>query len=257
MYLAGAFYNFFMARASWALVVGGENPDMNELLSFAYFYESMRWSFPVFGDLENPDTKPADVRLPCETLASSLVPMLYTIGLCCPLATWLQSVIHHLNRFGQAGLFNGKLLGRCLNTMYLLELHSGADSSSLLVRFPPPTFRVISVLIPDTDGGGFSAFYARPGSTQGSESHGLSRYRPIGQVRWRNCLQKENTKPTNVEFFSESTTLSTPFAEWLGTRQVIHDWRDWFSPVEFDLELATRDHIHGTRFVFDTDNDVC
>lgn len=129
-------YNFLMGRASWALSVGGHNAEMNELIAYIYFHDAIRWSLSSYAEVEHFRKNPGTI-LPCESLTDGLIPMMYMMGMCCPLISWLQSVIEYLSLLGQGGLMNGKLLGRCLNTMYLFELHSGDDSSSLLTRFPP------------------------------------------------------------------------------------------------------------------------
>lgn len=251
--LVAAIYNFFMARTSWALSAGGHNAHTNELVAYIYFHEAIRWSLSVRRELEDLRARP-DTLISCEDLTNGVVSVLYLIGMCCPSVSWLQSVTQHLNHFGQEGLLNGKLLGRCLNTMYLFELHSGEDSATLLTRFPPPLSRVIPVLMPDIDSGGFTAFYARPCTTDGV---GLSRYRPIGQARWGNCTQKSTAKPSNVEFFSDLDILQTPFDEWLGSRQTSEDWKAWLNTnEESDLALSTQDHIHGSRFVFDSEHSI-
>ena len=77
--------------------------------------------------------------------------------------------MEQLNSLRQKGLFNGEVFMKSLNALHTFELSNNLNSSSMLDRFPSPSLRVISVLLPEMDGQSYTAYYASPNSRQNDD----------------------------------------------------------------------------------------
>lgn len=247
--LIAAIYSFFMARTLWALSLFDHDiqNEQNYLLAYCYTYEAMRSVATIVANGERVNDM-GEGYVACETLGNGLVPMLHILGQCCPRPAWLQWIMEQMTTLKQEGLFNGVVLAKSLNALYTFEVSNNIDSSSLLDRFPQPTARVISVIIPGLDGQSFICFYASPDSRDPLHDTGARPYYPIGHAQWSEVRRGGSTKPV-IDMYNEQRRFSQPFTKsWILEQQVAHDWLNWSTSlgVGFNLDRALRDHINGS-----------
>ncbi|KAH8806138.1 hypothetical protein F5884DRAFT_737842 [Xylogone sp. PMI_703] len=254
-----AVYNFCMARTTWALILLGDGSERTERAAYLYFYEVMRYAATISNKLPHkmgPQTLPDDIVLqnihksnseyealyvPCEVLRIGFLPILYITGQCTPQPKWLKWVIEQLKEIGQEGISSGQALAKCLEGLQSLELNRDINS---LDRFPCPASRIIAVLIPETDGHGFVAYYARARSGM-HQSHIL--YHTVAQSRWSRRSHDDESQ-SNIEILDQTRTVTAPFTRyWLLHQPVSHQWMAWSMDVQFDLDGALHDHISGSN----------
>jgi hypothetical protein len=242
-----ALHGFYMARTLWALsLVGGHHDDERHYLAaYRHTYGVMRLVATIISNGEGVNDK-GEGYVACETLGIGLLPIMHSLGQCCPSPTWLRWIMEQSSRLGQEGLFNGEIFAKNLNALYTFEMFSNLDSSSMLQHFPPPSSRVISVLIPAQDGQDYMGFYAGPEPPEHGRGDAMPRYHPLGHARWSNVRRGGTTKP-DIEIYDEQRKLAQPFTRiWLLEQEVSVSWTAWSANVGFNLDRALRDHISGS-----------
>jgi len=242
--IVAALYNFYMARTMWALSLLEQDADRYEIYAYLYFYEVMQLAGSLI-DAPGAPNGSCHSYVPRETLGVGLIPMLYFTGQCSPRPSWLRWTMEKLNQLGQEGLFRGQDLAKSLNGLFTFEMCNSIESPLLLDRFPPPTARVIVVLIPAEDGRHFVAYYAGPEPKKRGVRDGSVNYHPLGHAHWSSVLGDELAKP-DVEFYKSEQVPTAHFdAEWLLNQQECQDWITWSSLMDFNIDLLLRDHVSG------------
>ena len=239
--LFAATHSFYMARIFWASSLLGDEHEREKhyLTAYCYLYEHLRATATIISNGEGVNDK-GEGYLACETLDIGLLPMLHLLGQCCPRPSWLRWIMEQLIHLRQEGLFNGDVLAKSLNALYTFEMSNNLDSSSMLDRFPPPTSRVIAVLLPELDGQSYTAFYASPASRENAQHY------PIGHARWTNVRRGGTAKP-DIEMYSEQRKLLEPFTRsWVLKQRASQEWMTWSTHASFSLDRALHDHISGS-----------
>ncbi|KIW72680.1 hypothetical protein PV04_00858 [Phialophora macrospora] len=245
--LLAALHRFYVARTLWALsLLGGHHDnERHYLAAYRHTYEVMRLVATVISNGEGVKNENSEY-LACEALGIGLLPILHSLGQCCPGPTWLRWIMEQSSRLGQEGLFNGEIYAKNLNALHTFEMLSNLDSSSMLEHFPPPSSRVISVLLPGQDGQSHIGFYAGPESPGHRQGDALPRYHPLGHARWTDIRRGGTTRPA-IEIYDEQRKLAQPFTRiWLLEQEVSLAWSAWSAEVGFSLDRALRDHISGS-----------
>ncbi|KAJ9601879.1 hypothetical protein H2200_013628 [Cladophialophora chaetospira] len=242
-----AVHSFYMARMYWVLSLSGNGHEDEKcyLGAYHYIYEVMRSVATIINHGQGVNDM-GEGYLACETLGVGLLPLMHILGQCCPKPTWLRWIMEQLSGLGQEGLFNGHVLAKSLNALYTFEMSNNLDSSSMLDHFPPPSSRVISVLLPELDGQSYTAFYASPSFRQQGQVDVTLQYVPLGHARWLNVRRGGTTKP-NIEMYTEERKHAEPFTRsWLLEQKVSIEWTTWSTQVGFNFDRALRDHISGS-----------
>lgn len=241
--LTAAHYNFYMARTMWALCLAGKDTRKNERAAYLYFYEAMRLAATQTNDKVEPRNM-HDSYIPREAIKAGYLPLLHTMGQCCPGLSWLRWIIILCEKLEQEGPLKGRAFAVNLECLRTFEVHNTASLPEAMRQFPEPSKRVVCQLIPEPDGCHYTSFFVRPRSQQG---HPV--YQTLGHARWRGSSDWQLCSP-DIKFYNdEMLPIEKLSEEWLLNQKVSIDWLARSPSVGFDLDLALRDHINGSRLL--------
>lgn len=246
--------SFLLGRTFWLLSIleGGENREAYKRLAFLHFYETLRFAATdgaCKAILPRNRSAKCSSPLPCEDLESGLLSMLYIIGQCSPEPSWLLWIIEFMKHSGRQGLYNGFVYAASLETWHSFEVNNSVLQDDLLVQYPEPPSRTISVLIPDANGCDFVSYYAKPaGIDELLISNDGLMYYLLGDAHL-SCRLPDNHVEQNVHVYHQQgleMELFTP--DWLQSQTICLDWQRRSLHVEFDLDRILQDHINGGQF---------
>lgn len=150
---------------------------------------------------------------------------------------------------GRQGLYNGFVYAASLETWHSFEVNNSVLQDDLLVQYPEPPSRTISVLIPDANGCDFVSYYAKPaGIDELLISNDGLMYYLLGDAHL-SCRLPDNHVEQNVHVYHQQgleMELFTP--DWLQSQTICLDWQRRSLHVEFDLDRILQDHINGGQF---------
>lgn len=254
--LAAAHYNFYRGRIRWALILLQDDVLRNKPMAEFFFYEALRHaaSHAAFLTTTENDER---TYIPCESLKTGLLPVLYIIGLCSPQPRWLEWIKDLSDQIVQEGVLKGHTFATSLECLHIFEMNrSGGDHSTITDQYPEPAERIICQLIPETDGRHFTAFFAAPSPAHNIRHTGLGAYCVIGNARWRCGYGEAPCTPVIKMYDSEHNNLEQFSTEWLYSTQPALQWLSWSLKKDFHIERALEDHINGTRLLLATDSTI-
>lgn len=252
MSLTAAYYNFFMARLKWALLLLGDDVSQNQISADFYFYEALRFSATRALHASMQDQS-ADAYIPCEALNFGLLSILHITALCSPQRVWLDWIKELSEQIVQEGVLKGHTYTTNMDCLHIFEACKHGVSRTTLEQYPPPAERIICQLIPETDGRHFTSYFAAPGQGMDPQNDGLGAYQVIGHARWK-CHFGERPCTPEIELYEEGQAgLNTFSLEWLQSKQPALEWISWSQEVEFHMDRALEDHISGTRLLLAVD----
>jgi hypothetical protein len=240
--LAAAHYSFYMGRMDWALCILNDDSENNELSAYFHFYQAMRFATTrAEGSIDN--------TLYCspEGLKIGFLPLLHIIGLCCPQPSWLQWIRDTCGLLQQEGVFKGHTFSTNLDCFHAFELYRSRNSPTTLDKYPAPTDRIVSQLIPEPDGRHYVSYFAQPKSGGDSSLNGTHALLPLGYARWK-CYLGEHPCSPDLHMYGEMACVNE-FSQWLFDRPVAVAWREWATQTEFSIDRALKDHINGARLL--------
>ncbi|KAL6903195.1 hypothetical protein GGI43DRAFT_433266 [Trichoderma evansii] len=248
-------YSFLLGRTFWLLSIleSGENIEAYKRLAFLHFYETLRFAATdgaCKAILPKNRSAKCSSPLPCEDLENGLLSMLYIIGQCSPEPSWVLWIIQFMKHSGRQGLYNGFVYAASLETWHSFEVNNSVLQDDLLVKYPEPPSRTISVLIPDANGTDFVTYYAKPaGIDELLISNDGLMYYLLGDTHLSRRLP-DNHVEQNVHIYHQQgldIELFTP--DWLQSQTICLDWQHRSLHVEFDLNRILQDHINGCQFL--------
>lgn len=211
--MAAALYNCYMGRTMSMLCCATGQDESYEFSAYAYLYQNMRILESVWRD---QDQRKIEERqyLACNALKFGFIPLLYLGAQLSYSSPWLQWICGKLRAIGQEGLYNGGAFASALENVSLFQSHvertrmnSGANFE--VVRKPKselgtPHERIVTILLPDTEGKTFVSYYIQAGAT----SHGIKLPAQIvGRASWG---KGSNDSPRNltVDFYDENSPIN-------------------------------------------------
>lgn len=250
-----ALYGFLYGRTFWLLSIleDGVDTETHKRLAYLHFYETLRFAATdVACKAIPPSNRTANCPspLPCEDLENGILSMLHIIGQCSPEPSWLLWIIQFMKHSGRQGLYNGLVYAASLETWHSFEAKNSVFQDDLLVQYPEPPSRTISVLIPDANGTDFITYYAKPaGIDELLISNDGLMYYLLGDTHLSRRLP-DNHIEQSVHIYHEQyleMELFTP--DWLQSQAICLNWQHRSLQVEFDLNRILQDHINGGQFL--------
>jgi len=254
--LAAAHYNFYRGRIRWALILLEDDVLRNKPTAEFFFYEALRHAASHAAFLTATENV-EETYIPCESLKTGLLPVLYIIGLCSPQPRWLEWIKDLSDQIVQEGVLKGHTFATSLDCLHRFEIYrAGGDYSTIINQYPEPAERIICQLIPEKDGRHFTSFFAAPSPAHNICHNGMGAYRVIGNARWRCGYGEAPCTPVITMYDSEHTNLELFSTEWLYSTQPALEWLQWSLKKDFHIERALEDHINGTRLLLATGSTI-
>ncbi|EHK47733.1 uncharacterized protein TrAtP1_012116 [Trichoderma atroviride] len=247
--------SFLLGRTFWLLSIleDGVNTKTHKRLAYLHFYETLRFAATDGACKAIPPSNRSarcSSPLPCEDLENGILSMLYIIGQCSPEPSWLLWITQLMKHSGRQGLYNGLVYAASLETWHSFEVNNSVLQEELQLRYPEPSSRTISVLIPDANGTEFITYYAKPAEIDDllMSNDGLMYYL-LGDTHL-SCRLLDGHIEQNVHVYHHQDLdmeLFTP--DWLQSQAICLDWQHRSLQVEFDLNRILQDHINGGQFL--------
>lgn len=241
--LSFALYAFFNGRILWALSLVRNEARTTELDAYWHLYQMFKLYITA---INNQTTVETDFYHPCEALRVDFTPMLYLAGHCCPKPSWLRWIIYELGNVGKGGLCNSNSFATNLDVLSSLEKSVKLYSGLVLVEhFPPPSERIVTVVLPDLSGRNFVAYYAAPRSDADKRSN--KKYDLLCTANWSSS--GSNPRPS-VETDQPHGLFSR---EWLMEQPLVKEWISLSQVHGFNLDQALHNHISGSKLGLEVD----
>ncbi|KAL7920119.1 hypothetical protein ACQKWADRAFT_299420 [Trichoderma austrokoningii] len=253
---SAALCSFLLGRTFWLLSIleGGVNSETHKRLAYLHFYETLRFAV-TDGACKSiaPSNRSAicSSPLPCEDLEKGMQSMLYIIGQCSPEPSWLLWITQLMKHCGRQGPYNGLVYAASLETWHSFEVNSSVMQDDLLLRYPDPPSRTISVLIPSSNGTDFiTYYYAKPAEMDDllMSSDGLMYYL-LGDTHLSRRLPDGHIEQNIHIYHQQGLDMELFTPDWLQSQAIYLDWQHRSLQVEFDLNRILEDHINGSQFL--------
>jgi hypothetical protein len=247
--------SFLLGRTFWLLSIleGGVDTETHKRLAHLHLYETLRFAATDGACKAIPPSNRSprcSSPLPCEDLENGMLSMLYIVGQCSPEPSWLLWITQLMKHCGRQGLYNGLVYAASLETWHSFEVNNGLLQEDLQLRYPEPSSRTISVLIPDANGTDFITYYAKPAEMDDflMRNDGLMYYL-LGDAHLSRRLPDGHIEQS-VHIYQQhglDTELFTP--DWLRSQSICLEWQHRSLQVEFDLNRILQDHMNGGQFL--------
>lgn len=241
--LVGALCEYYLARIEWRLSFVYDKSKIQESSAYTHCHRALAWIHTASTILRSGNDRLNQSRLACERLNGGFLPILFMLGQMSPRMEWLRWTMGQMKSIGREGLLRGTSMSEALGALPAFETSCISDIPSLLDSWPPPNARSVCILLPDCDGGGHRAYYARPKPAgNGSQNRNEVSYRPLGTVKWAAQGGGSDRTP-DLSFYKSNNEHDLPLAsEWLRSSEVAREWFLRNESPEFSLELALADH---------------
>lgn len=248
---ASALYYFFMGRTMWALaLLADDHAQLHEQLAYAYFYEALRIAQFLISNRTTPPIAHSRY-VACETMEPGLLRMLHMIGQCSPGSSQLRWIAQLMRGLNNEGLAHGCVLADSLDAVHSFEVDNGPLSTPEQDhRYCPPLRRVVSILIPEADNGGFQCYYARRDHRVDAGVDSSMGFYQLGVTR----LGYAPRSPSNAQTAGSNTPEGDATArreskpltwDWLRSLPVMQGWQRRCESGQFSLDQALQDHMNG------------
>lgn len=247
--------SFLLGRTFWLLSIleGGVNTETHKRLAYLHFYETLRFAATDGACKAIPPSNRSATcspPLPCEDLENGILSMLYIIGQCSLEPSWLLWITQFMKHSGRQGLYNGLVYAASLETWHSFEVNNSVLQDDMLVRYPEPPSRTISVLIPDANGTEFITYYAKPAEIDDLlMGNGGLMYYLLGDTHLSRRLPDGHIEQSVHIYHQQSLDMELFTPDWLQSQAICLDWQHRSLQVEFDLNRILQDHINSGQFL--------
>lgn len=216
-------YNGYLGCALAMLSTTDPNPLEREIEAFNAVYQILR----VTSGLLYQERQATDeyAYKPCDSLDTGISIFLYHGARRCFSIDWQKWIITALRSIGQEGLSNAHSLANTLEIMAPLEevLQQNVLSKNDILAIKSPLGhirdRLVPIVMPKDEGGGFLAYFLRYGATEEDSDESIIRL--VGQATWR---QDDEGNVLKLEVNTAAGGIVSPIKE--GDVNIFDAWRE-------------------------------